>query len=146
MSAEPLTIYPYLVDRSCWVFDDARTGLQEEAFVLGATDMISAIVAAKAIPDAERGFSLTFSAAAFNGHDVRLVWQRPDPSGSGNWYAGEVAGRPMECWLCPALLLYFETPPTEIFVRTEPLPAGVNPRWTPPSGAMGRRFVAVPKD
>jgi len=136
-----LTLYPYLIDRSCWVFDDERTGLQEEAFVLGATDMISAIVEAKAIPDAERGFALTFSGEAFDGHDVRLAWQRADPSGSGNWYAGDVAGRPMECWLCPALLLYFPTPPQMIFVRAEPLPVGVNPRWTPPDGVVGRRFV-----
>jgi hypothetical protein len=136
-----LTLYPYLIDRSCWVFDDERTGLQEEAFVLGATDMISAIVEAKAIPGAERGFALTFSGEAFDGHDVRLAWQRADPSGSGNWYAGDVAGRPMECWLCPALLLYFQTPPQEIFVRAEPLPAGANPRWSPPDGVVGRRFV-----
>ena len=140
-----LTLYPYLLDRSCWVFDDERTGLQEEAFVLGATDMISAIVEAKAIPDAERGFALTFSGEAFDGHDVRLAWQRADPSGSGNWYAGEVAGLAMECWLCPALLLYFQTPPREIFVRAEPLPVGVNPRWTPPAGVVGWRFVEAAK-
>lgn len=143
MSAEPLTLFPYL-DSGTWVFDDERTGLQGEAFVLGATDMISVIVEAKAIPDAARGFSLTFSGQAFDGYDVRLVWQRPDPSGSGNWYAGEVAGRPMECWLCPALLLYFQTPPREIYVRADPLPAGVNPRWTPPTGVTGRRFVEAP--
>lgn len=145
MSAEPLTLFPYL-DAGTWVFDDERTGLQGEAFVLGATDMISAIVDAKAIPNATTGFALTFSGEAFDGHDVRLVWQRPDPSGSGNWYAGDVAGRPMDCWLCPALLLYFQTPPREIFVRAEPLPAGVNPRWTPPEGVVGRRFVGVPKE
>lgn len=136
-----LTLCPYLIDRSCWVFDDERTGLREEAFVLGATDMITALVEAKAIPDAERGFALTFSSEAFDGYDVRLVWQRPDPSGQGNWYAGEVVNQPMECWLCPALLLYFPTPPPKIFVRAEPLPAGVNPRWTPPEGVVGRRFV-----
>ncbi|MFM8497730.1 MAG: DUF6717 family protein, partial [Planctomycetia bacterium] len=139
-----LTLYPYL-ESGTWVFEDERTGLTEEAFVLGASEMITAIVQAKAIPDAERGFALTFSGQPFEGHDVRLVWQRPDPSGSGNWYAGEVAGRPMECWLCPALLLYFQTPPEEIFVRAEPLPVGVNPRWTPPEGVVGRRFVEAPK-
>ena len=136
-----LTLCPYLIDRSCWVFDDERTGLSEEAFVLGATDMITALVEAKAIPDAQQGFALTFSGQAFDGYDVRLVWQRPDPSGQGNWYAGEVVGRPMECWLCPALLLYFVDPPREIFVRADPLPTGVNPRWTPPEGVVGRRFV-----
>jgi hypothetical protein len=140
-----LTLFPYL-DSGTWVFDDERTGLQGEAFVLGATDMISVIVEAKAIPDAARGFSLTFSGQSFEGHDVRLVWQRHDPSGSGNWYSGDVAGRPMECWLCPALLLYFQTPPREIFVRAEPLPVGVNPWWTPPAGVVGRRFVEAPRE
>ncbi len=41
--ADTLTLYPYLKD-SCWVFDDARTGLKEEAFVLGATEMITRVV------------------------------------------------------------------------------------------------------
>ena len=67
-----LTLYPYL-DSGTWVFDDERTGLQGEAFVLGATDMISAVVQAKAIPDAEQGFALTFSGQPFVGHVVRLV-------------------------------------------------------------------------
>lgn len=145
MPPDTLTLYPYLIDRSCWVFDDERTGLTEEAFVLGASEMITEIVHHKAIRDANKGFALTFSSQPFAGHDVRLVWRRPDPSGSGNWYAGEVAGRPMDCWLCPALLLYFQTPPKEIFVRAEPLPVGVNPRWTPPAGVVGRRFVEAPK-
>jgi hypothetical protein len=144
MNTGTLTLYPYL-ESGTWVFDDERTGLKEEAFVLGATEMITAIVAAKGIPDAERGFALTFSGRPFEGQDVRLVWQRRDPSGSGNWYAGEVAGRQQECWLCPALLLYFPTPPREIFVRAEPLPAGVNPIWTLPEGVLGRRFVGVPE-
>ena len=144
MTGTTLTLYPYL-ESGTWVFDDERTGLTEEAFVLGASEMITAIVEAKAIPDAERGFALTFSGQPFEGYDVRLVWQRPDPSGSGNWYSGEIAGRPLECWLCPALLLYFTTPPREIFVRADPLPAGVNPRWTPPEGIVGRRFVAAPR-
>jgi hypothetical protein len=46
-----LTIYPYLLHET-WVFDDARTGLKEEAFVLGMTEMISRLVEAKAIPHA----------------------------------------------------------------------------------------------
>src|SRR5579872_7177770 len=38
-----LTIYPYLID-PIWVFDDERTGLKEEVFVCGASDMISCVV------------------------------------------------------------------------------------------------------
>jgi len=141
MTANPTTLrlYPYLKD-SCWVFDDARTGLKEEAFVLGATDMITRVVAAKSIPDAERGFELTFAAEPFDGQDVELRWLRPDPV-DGNWYAGDVAGQRMEAWLCPALLLYFVAPPRRIYVRCEPLPAGIDPIWTPPPGVTGRRFV-----
>ena len=134
-----LTLYPYLKD-ACWVFDDERTGLKEEAFVLGATDMITRVVTGKSIPDAERGFALTFAAEPFDGHDVALRWLRPDPAG-GNWYEGDVAGQRMEAWLCPALLLYFATPPRRIFVRCDPLPAGIDPIWTPPPGVAGRRFV-----
>ena len=145
MTANTLTLYPYL-DAGTWVFDDERTGLQGEAFVLGATEMISSVVRAKAIPNAEQGFALTFGATAFDGYDARIAWQRADPGGGGNWYAGDVAGQPMECWLCPALLLYFQGPPQEIFVRAEPLPAGVNPRWTPPPGVTGRRFVGAPRE
>lgn len=141
MITTTLTLYPYL-ESGTWVFDDERTGLKEEAFVLGATDMITTLVEARAIPAASRGFALTFSARPFEGHDVRLDWQRSDPA-NGNWYAGTVVGQPMECWLCPALLLYFATPPRQIFVRAEPLPAGVNPIWTLPDGVIGRRFVGV---
>jgi hypothetical protein len=34
-----LTLYPDLL-RGTWVFDDERTHLEEEAFVLGMTEMI----------------------------------------------------------------------------------------------------------
>jgi hypothetical protein len=34
-----MTIFPYRL-RDCWVFDDARTGLKEEAFVCGASEKI----------------------------------------------------------------------------------------------------------
>ena len=57
-----LTIYPYLFEETCWVFDDQRTGLKEEAFVLGMTEMISKVVETKAIPNAAKGFALTFGA------------------------------------------------------------------------------------
>jgi len=45
MTATHLTIYPYK-HHDCWVFDDPRTGLKEEAFVCGATEMISRLVGA----------------------------------------------------------------------------------------------------
>lgn len=140
-----LTLYPYLRNGVCWVFDDSRTGLKEEAFVCGMSEMISRVVEAKGIPDAPRGFALTFAAEPFPGHDVELHWVRPEYDG-GNWYTGTVVGERMEGWLCPALLLYFEAPPRQLFVRCDPLPQGVNPIWTPAPGEQSRRFVAAPDE
>lgn len=137
-----LILHPYLL-RDTWVFDDARTHLKEEAFVLGATEMISRLVEAKGISDAASGFRMTFSDEPFAAADVMLSWRREDPV-SGNWYAGEVAGRAMECWLCPALFCYFREAPARIFVRADRLPDGVDPIWNPEPGQTGRRFVEAP--
>ena len=45
----------------------------------------------------------------------------------GNWYGGEVVDEQLICWLCPALFCYFDQAPKKIFVKAEPLPAGVDP-------------------
>jgi len=151
-----LTIYPYLLNQT-WVFDDARTGLKQEAFVLGMTEMMSRLVEAKAIPRADQGFTLRFSDEPFENADVELTWLRSDDSqvvpgqdGSatqffGNWYGGTVAGNKMEGWLCPALGLYFKAAPPRLFVKAEPLPAGVDPIWhIRPEDALAVRFVSAP--
>ncbi|NQW47675.1 MAG: hypothetical protein HQ464_07905 [Planctomycetes bacterium] len=140
-----LALYPYLYSSTdCWVFDDERTGLKEEAFVLGTSEIVSRVVEHKRIQKAAQGFLLTFSDQPFDGHDVERHWVRSD-AGGGNWYEGEVLGEPMENWLCPALLLYFVDPPKRLYVRCDPLPAGVNPIWEPPPGEEGRRFVEAPR-
>lgn len=140
----PITIYPYRYeDEDIWVFDDEKTGLKEEAFIRGASEMISRIVEAKHIPDADRGFALTFSDEPFEGQDAVLEWLRtevPGVSTSGNWYAGTIAGQEMKCWLCAALFCFFETAPARLHVKADPLPTGVDPFWRDPDG-MGRRFV-----
>jgi hypothetical protein len=139
-----LTLYPYLYPGTdCWVFDDERTGLKEEAFVEGTSEMITRVVTHKRIPRAAAGFLMSFSDEPFAGHDVERRWTRAGDDG-GNWYEGDVLGQFMENWLCPALLLYFEQPPARLYVRCDPLPAGVNPIWDPPADAAGRRFVEPP--
>jgi len=151
-----LTIYPYLLGQ-CWVFDDPRTGLKEEAFVLGMSEMITRLVEAKAIPKAAKGFQLHFSDEPFEGFDAELTWLRSDDSqvvpgkdGSaaqvfGNWYKGVVEGQEMEGWLCPALGLYFRAAPPRFFVKAEPLPAGIDPIWQVDRNAgVARRFVSAP--
>jgi hypothetical protein len=135
-----LTLYPYRLG-DCWVFDDSRTGLKEEAFVLGSSEVLTRLVQAKIIPNAARGFALTFSDQPFDGCDAELIWLRsddfhvvPGKDGTasqvcGNWYSGVVAGAKMQGWLCPALGLYFRAAPPRIFVKAEALPAGVDPIW-----------------
>jgi hypothetical protein len=135
-----MTIYPYLYDETCWVFDDEKAGLKEEAFVLGVSEMITRVVQLKQIPAAERGFTMIFGAEPFD-HDVELNWVPPDDvpklsdeqlaalPGVGNWYRGNVYGQEMLGWLCPALFCYFPAAPKKIFVKVEPLPKGVDPIW-----------------
>lgn len=105
------------------MFDDERTGLKQEAFVLGATEMITRVVNDRSIPNADQGFAFPFAASTFTGYDVELHWLRADPA-DGNWYVGDVVGQRMEAWLCPALVLYVREPP--------------------PRGVTGRRFVEAP--
>ena len=151
-----MTLYPYLKSGT-WMFDDARTGLKEEAFVLGADAVLTRLVHQKSIPAAERGFALQFSDEPFDGFDAELVWVRSDdpqavpgrdadgPLG-GNWYSCTVAGQVMEGWLCAALGLYFTAPPASIFVKVEPLPPGVDPKWrVRDGGRAARQFVSAPE-
>jgi hypothetical protein len=153
-----MTLYPYLYHDICWVFDDPETGLKEEAFVLGASEMISTLLSAKEIPNAERGFAMSFSDQPFD-HDVALTWILPEqaaaatqrPANSlpavGNWYAGIVAGQEMVAWLCPALYEYFEQAPKRIYVKAEPLPVGIDPIWHVSSNApQARRYMSAELD
>jgi hypothetical protein len=97
-----------------WVFDDARVGLVQEPFIAGADTMLD--VATANIPDAERGFTLIFSASPFPGHQFRLDWRRSEHE--GNYYYS--ADFDVEGWLCPALLLYFGDTPKSLYVQAKP--------------------------
>ena len=102
--------YRYL---DMWVFDDPRVGLQAEPFVGGADTMIDRVTVQ--IPDAEAGFVMIFSATPFPDHQFRLEWRREE--NGGNVYYSEALDA--EGWLCPALLLYFDEKPPEIYVRVK---------------------------
>lgn len=108
-------IWPYNV-QGIWAFDDETKGLVREPFVGAINPMIDALVTN--IPDAKVGFRCLFSAGFIPDHDAKLVWRRRE--GDGDWYYCEKFKT--EGWLCPALLKYFHTPPTEIYVKVEPLP------------------------
>src|SRR5689334_2163790 len=76
-----MTIAPYR-HNGTWVFDDDRLGLVREPFIAGVPEMIDALVAK--IPDADKGFRLTFSARPFPDYDQKLTWVRGDMQ--GNYY------------------------------------------------------------
>ena len=142
-----MTLFPYKKVYggnlgSCWVFDDPATQLKSEAFVCGISEMIDRIVAYKKIPNAENGFALTFGFTTFDGADAELHWLKegsitfkPEDEEEkvtillGNWYGGDVAGKTMVGWLCPALGKYFIQAPKVLFVGVSPLPEGVDPIW-----------------
>jgi len=119
------TIYPYYT--GCWVFDDAKIGLKAESFVCGVSEMISALIASLAIPNAHNGFELNFSDTPIKGYQVNVHWERSECN--GNWYYGKIADKIMHGWLCPALFKYFDKTPKIIYVKVAPLPAGVDPIW-----------------
>ncbi len=107
-------IHPYKWE-GLWVFDDERVGLDREPFVEGADTIIEKALAMKSISEAEKGFRLLFSAGPFPNYDLKFEWLREGEG--GNWYRAE--DFEMEGWLCPALLKYFDSPPTEIDARFE---------------------------
>lgn len=109
-----LTIAPYRF-ADTWVFDDDRVGLVREPFVAGADRILDLLTAN--IPDAARGFRLTFSAQPFPGYQARFVIDRPESC--GHWYRWP--DREVEGWLCPALFKYFETAPPEIYAQASPV-------------------------
>ena len=106
-------ISPYKYE-GMWVFDDPAVGLLREPFVSGIDTMIDRLVAA--IPAADHGFRLLFSATPFPGDTVRLEWRREEFG--GNWYVCPELD--LEGWLCPALFRYFDTAPPELYARAEP--------------------------
>lgn len=108
-----LVIHPYKRD-GIWAFDDEAVGLIQEPFVSGADEVIDSMV--RDIPNAEEGFTLLFSAAAFPGHDTHFEWRREEDG--GNWYYSPALD--MEGWLCPALFKYFETAPEKIYAQFKP--------------------------
>src|SRR5947209_7740257 len=63
-----------------WVFDDPSVGLSREPFVGGADTVLDRLTAA--IPDAEKGFTLLFSAHEFPGYQQRFEWAGPQSSGN----------------------------------------------------------------
>ena len=117
MANSIMVIAPYWSEGT-WVFDDASVGLKKEPFVLYIPEMITELV--RHIPEAQKGFRLLFSAAAFPQYQMEIEWLREDSG--GNWY--RLKGQTLEGWLCPSLFKYFKKAPKSIFVKAEALKPG----------------------
>ena len=78
--------------------------------------MIDALVAG--IPNADKGFRLTFSSKPFPDFQKKLTWVRGDMD--GNFY--KIDDPPMEGWICPAMFRYYDKAPPELYVKADPLP------------------------
>lgn len=107
-------IKPYRYEGQ-WVFDDERVNLVREPFVAGADAIIDHMTAG--IENAGRGFKLLFSHRQFPGHDLAL--QRREPEDDGWWYYSEALD--MRGWLCPALFLYYDQAPPNLYAQFSPL-------------------------
>lgn len=151
---EQLVLYPYLSQqgwtRGSYVFDDERTRIKNEPFVLGMSEMIARLVSHKGLKNPEEGFKLVFSSEDMES-DTVLEWIRsddentkpgdPGSSSKGNWYRATIAGLRMEGWLCPMLQSFYDAAPQRICIRVENLPEGVNPIWNPEPGQHTKCFV-----
>jgi hypothetical protein len=104
------SIFPYKWN-DVWMFDDPSVGLVQEAIVGGTDDIIDALREAGGI---KGGFRLAFSDQSFTGAE-ELVWLRQEMG--GNVYGWN----DMEGWLCPALQLYFPSPPKRLYLRVSPI-------------------------
>lgn len=100
-----------------WVFDDERNGLQAEAFVCGMSEIIDSILIGNDIKPSSvhDGFRLTFSPFEFPNTTHTLEWLRKE--GSGNMYY--CTQTEQEGWLCPALMLYFNSAPPKLYARAD---------------------------
>lgn len=99
-----------------WVFDDITTKLIKEPFVAGIDTIIDRLTVL--IHDANNGFTLKFSAHPFPDYRCHLEYLSSERSGA--WYYCPDFN--MKGWLCPALSMYFNEPPTKIYVQAVPLP------------------------
>lgn len=107
-----LVIQPYKSE-GVWAFDDEALNLVREPFIMGIDTMLDWLADKHNLDRA--GFNLSFSTQPFPRYHIKLTWMREE--NGGNWYTTEEPK--MEGWLCPAMYLYFDHAPSEIYIRAE---------------------------
>lgn len=154
---KPYKIYPYHTGKG-WAFDDSRVGLKAEGLVLGTSEMIDRLLTTLRLTRPSLGFTMKFSDEPYNDYHVELNYLRTGENDivhlddgtttklGGTYYEGIVDGMRMECWLCPALFLYFDTAPEYMYVKAENLPPGFNPIWQDYQPQNVRTYVRADHD
>ena len=123
-----MTIHPYIYHDQ-WVFDDETRGLNKEAFVAGADNIMdllymSAHGATEAMIPAGAQFSIRFSASSFKGYQYRFDQTDFNHDEGHPWHEYTEHHHGIKGWLCPSLLDFFENAPAHIYVEAQPHRSG----------------------
>lgn len=103
--------------QEAWCFDDEEKGVKAEPFVMGSSELITALADENDLNSGEKkNLTLRFSDTFFEGAQMRLDWVRYQEK---KWNLYESKAFDMEGWLCPVLYKYFDLPPERLFVQVE---------------------------
>lgn len=107
-----IQVYRHPLIPTMWVFDDPKTGLVAEAFVLGASELIDIYLKKNNITDPKP--AIIFSKTQLPKADIILTRTSLDKGRRSAWFEDEYGNK---CWLCPAQLLYFNKVPKMIWAQ-----------------------------
>lgn len=110
-----ITLAPY-VSEGLWVFDDDSVGLLQEPFVAGIDRILDDMTAH--IEGAVNGFLLEILASPLDGAQAQLVLIETDAE---QWSHYALAGTDRTGALCPALFLYYDEAPRNLWLRASTL-------------------------
>lgn len=133
------TIDCYL-DGNTWFFDDKARGIQREAFVCGASELISLLAQKAGYESGVKNIRIAFSETMIPGYDCHITAIQKDyphiPSGEFKSFAGVglveifmpdetapatsatyVDEEGNKCWLCPAQLKFFNHVADHIYAK-----------------------------
>lgn len=106
-----------------WCFTDKERDLFHEPFVLGMSEIITAVIKDFQLGSDENNYRIIFSSSKFPQYQGHLYSQYPEHG--GNWYClttvleSEPSQDDLKGWLCPATLKFFEMFPKAIYFKVE---------------------------
>jgi hypothetical protein len=125
-------LYPHRLG-DAWRADHRRTAPRELVFVAETANILTRLVEAREIPQADFGFVLHFSSVFFDGYDVVLRRRHEDEDRTT--YGGDVFGQWMAGDLCSDLFYaFFTSPPKRLYVAARPCIVTADPRWEREAG------------